>query len=257
MNVKTASEIDPFVQDMIAGTNGLMYRPLIGRLDRYPVPKFPLPKCAGKFCLDIGSSWGRWSIAAAQEGYSVIGMDPSLEAIKAARRVARQLGVSRVFYIVADAKYLPFKEGSFDVVFSFSVLQHFSEENVKKTLTEVARVLKSGGISLIQMANRYGLRNLFNQLKKGFKSPKAFDVRYWKPSELVKTFSRLIGSSRLQADSFFCLNAQCGDIDLLPAHFRLVIRLSNLLTRRANEWPRLKHMADSVYVSSIKRGEPH
>ena len=41
---------------------------------------------AGSRLLDLGSSWGRWSIAAARKGYSVVGLDPSLGAVLAARR---------------------------------------------------------------------------------------------------------------------------------------------------------------------------
>ena len=37
--------------------------------------------------LDIGCSWGRWSLAAARKGYSVVGIDPSLGAVMAARRI--------------------------------------------------------------------------------------------------------------------------------------------------------------------------
>jgi len=93
--------VDAYVQQIVGGTCGHMYRPLIGKLSRYPIPEIRLPQGSGQILLDIGCNWGRWCISAARKGYSCVGIDPSLRAIRAACRVARQLGVS-VSYIVAD-----------------------------------------------------------------------------------------------------------------------------------------------------------
>jgi ubiquinone/menaquinone biosynthesis C-methylase UbiE len=54
-------------------------------------------------------------------------------------------------FIVGDARYLPFPSKSFDRVFSYSVLQHFSYTDASASVVEIGRVLKSGGESLIQM----------------------------------------------------------------------------------------------------------
>ena len=99
--------IDPVVAYLIAATNGLMYRHLIGRLESYPIPDIDLPPGEGRTLLDVGCSWGRWSLAAARLGYTVIGIDPSLGAVMAARRVARQLNLAATF-LVGDARHLPF-----------------------------------------------------------------------------------------------------------------------------------------------------
>ncbi len=85
--------IDPVVAYLVAATNGLMYRHLIGRLDSYPIPEISLPPGEGRTLLDVGCSWGRWSIAAARRGYAVIGIDPSLGAVMAAQ--ARGAAVER------------------------------------------------------------------------------------------------------------------------------------------------------------------
>ena len=42
-------------------------------------------RTGGTRLLDIGCSWGRWSLAAAARGYDAVGIDPSLGAIMAAR----------------------------------------------------------------------------------------------------------------------------------------------------------------------------
>ncbi len=154
----SANGIDPFVQRAVADTNGMLYRPLLNQLRRYPIPELRLPPGRGELLLDLGCNWGRWCIAAGQQGYQTVGVDPSLEAILAARRISRQLGLAGI-YLVADARFLPFQLATFDMVFSYSVLQHMSDENVELVLAQAARVLRSGSACLIQMANRYGMRS--------------------------------------------------------------------------------------------------
>src|SRR6267143_4955553 len=73
--------------------------------------------------------WGRWTIAAARAGYTPIGMDLHIDALEAASRVSRQVGV-RADYVCADVEHLPFRSGSIDVFFSYSVLQHLERAQV-------------------------------------------------------------------------------------------------------------------------------
>src|SRR5215471_13637273 len=50
-------EIDFFVQNTIAGTNGGFYIPLIGKLKNYPIPDLRLPAGDGAAFLDLGCNW--------------------------------------------------------------------------------------------------------------------------------------------------------------------------------------------------------
>ena len=241
--------VDPYVQEVVAATCGLMYRPLIGKLSRYPIPELRLPDGAGETFLDIGCNWGRWCISAALKGYAPVGVDPSLDAVRAARRVARQLGVS-VNYVVADARYLPFSARCFNITFSYSVLQHFSKEDAKLCLAEIARTLKCSGISTIQMPNIFGLRNLYHQLKRGRKEATAFDVRYWSLPELKKTFTDFVGPTSFFVDGYFALGVSPRDTDLLPLKYRFVVRFSEGLRQISEKVEWLKYFADSVFVKS-------
>jgi SAM-dependent methyltransferase/uncharacterized protein YbaR (Trm112 family) len=248
-------EIDPVVQGSVSATCGTLYQPLVGHLQRYPIPELRLPPGDGKLLLDIGCHWGRWCIAAARKGYVPVGIDPSLEGIEAARRIAKQLQVT-AHYLVADARRLPFRTDTFDAAFSFSVLQHFAKDNVRLAVAEMARVLKPGGTSLVQMPNALGLRSLFRQLRYRFwrgMPQHGFDVRYWTPRELEAAFEELVGPSRLEADSFYSLNAQSADIELLPAKYQFVVRASEATRSIARVVRPLHRLADSVYVRSIAR----
>ena len=245
--------IDPYVQEAIASTCGLMYKGLINKIRGYPIPDLQLPKMQGMRFLDIGCNWGRWCISAARKGCKCIGIDPALDAIKAARRIARQMELPNI-YLVADARYLPFRPESFDIVFSYSVLQHFDKEQAKLSLDEIGRILKNKGVSLIQMPNCFGIRNLYHQARRGFKEPQAlsFDVRYWLPQEMKRVFSDSIGRTSLSIDGFFSLNAQKNNSEFLPLRYRILVNCSGMLKKASEYIPFLVYLADSIYIDSIK-----
>jgi len=244
-------KIDPVVQEVVAATCGGLYRPLVGRLETYPIPELPLPPGKGELFLEIGCNWGRWCIAAARRGYRVVGIDPSLEAIAAARRVAHQLGVEAT-YLVADARHLPFPDESYDIAFSYSVFQHFGKSEALTSFDEIGRVLGPGGLAKLQLANVYGARSLWNQLREHrFREPRRlFDIRYWSPGELRGELSRRVGPTVLEADGFFTLNPQPADLELLPLRSRVVVRTSEALRRVSGRLPPLRYTADSLYAVS-------
>ena len=241
--------VDPTVQDLVAATCGGLYRQLVGQLESYPIPELPLPPGEGRVFLDVGCSWGRWCVAAARLGYRVVGVDPSLEAISAARRVARDLSID-ASYVVADARHLPFPHQSVDVAFSYSVLQHFAKQDALAAFDEIARVLRAGGLAKLQLANAYGPHSLWKQLReRRFREPRAlFDVRYWSPSELRLALETRVGPTTLEADGFFTLNPQAADLGLLPRRSRLVVRASDTLRRASRGLPPLRYSADSLYA---------
>ncbi len=248
--------IDPWVEQGLVLTHGNLYRKLPYGIAAYPIPDWPLAPGAGERVLDIGCNWGRWSIAAAKAGYDVVGVDPNLDAVRAARRVAAQLGVD-ARYLVADGRRLPFPDGRFDVVFSYSVLQHFSRPDARACIEEIGRVLAPGGRAIVQMASATGLRNLLLQLRRGFSDPGEFNVRYWRPGALVRMFSELVGPASLAADGYLSLNPQLTDLHLLRPAARLVVRISHTLKRASANVHPLVYLADSVWVTAARPvGDP-
>jgi SAM-dependent methyltransferase len=232
-------------------TSGLGYSHLVGKLTEYPIPEIRLPPGEGRSLLDIGCSWGRWCVAAGRRGYVPVGLDPSLGGVMAARRVCAQLGIQARF-IVGDARHLPLRSSLFDQVFSYSVIQHFSPADAAQTIGHAGRVLKAGGNSLIQMPTKLGLRCLYNQLRRGFREPTGFDVRYWSLGELRRLFESRIGRTQFSVDCFFGIGWQASDAHLMPPVFRAVIATSEFLRRLAARFPPLTRIADSVYVESRK-----
>jgi len=245
-------QIDEFVSAVIVGTNGSLYRHLVGKLKAYPIPNLKLPPGDRKLFLEIGCNWGRWCIAAARLGYRPVGIDPSLKGIRAARRVARQLGVE-AHYLVGDGRFLPFPDGTFNQAFSYSTLQHLSKVNTQATLREIHRVLGDQAGSLVQMPNVFGIRCLYHQARRGFRQTQGFEVRYWTPGELMETFASILGPSRLFVDGYFTLNPQISDLHFLPARYRAIVHTSEALRRMSELFPPLAYLADSLYVASTRQ----
>lgn len=243
-------EVDDFVQKEIPLTSGNLYFSVQNKLTRYPIPEIRLPKGNGETLLDIGCNWGRWSIAAAQKGYKPVGIDPNLDAVLAARRASKHLGVETNF-VVGDARFLPFADESFEVVFSYGVYQHFSKENTRISLDEAKRVLQKNGKTLFQMANKYGIRSFQQRWRRGFTEGEDFDVRHWTPAELMETFEKRFGKMKLTSDCYFGLGIQGSDVDLLPIHYKAVVYSSGILRRISQVITPLRKLADSVYLESI------
>jgi ubiquinone/menaquinone biosynthesis C-methylase UbiE/uncharacterized protein YbaR (Trm112 family) len=247
--------VDEFVQNEVPYTSGILYFSVQHKLTRYPIPTIRIPTGNGKRLLDIGCNWGRWTIAAAQKQYKPVGLDPSLDAVLAARRVSRQLGVETDF-VVGDARFLPFSDDAFDTVFSYSVLQHFSKENARLSLDEIVRVLKRGGHTFVQMPNKFGMRSFYQRWRRGFAEGKDFDVRYWAPAELIKTFEEKFGNATMTTDCYFGLGIQKADVDLLPLPYKMVVYSSEALRRVSKTIKPLIKLADSVYLESINQNKP-
>jgi ubiquinone/menaquinone biosynthesis C-methylase UbiE/uncharacterized protein YbaR (Trm112 family) len=253
-NSTDEGKIDEYVQGEIPYTSGNLYFSVQHKLTRYPIPECRLLQGKGERLLDIGCNWGRWSIAAAQKGYQPIGLDPSLDAVLAARRVSKQIGVKADF-VVGDARFLPFADDSFDTVFSYGVFQHFSKDNVKISLDEVVRVLKRDGNTLFQMPNKYGIRQYQQHRRRGFTEGEGFEVRYWTPSELMETFEEKFGETKMTTDCYFGLGIQASDVDLLPAHYKMVVHSSEFLRKLSGIIKPLTKVADSVYLESLNQNK--
>ena len=88
-------------------------------------------------------------------GASVVGVDIVLEPLKSLENYIKGAGLSsRIFTVVCDVTKLPFRDGIFDAVTSFGVVEHFrSTSEVIATLSEAQRVLKIGSHLILTIPN--------------------------------------------------------------------------------------------------------
>lgn len=99
----------------------------------------------GKKVLDFGCGNGRHAIKLVEEGaQKVVGIDENPEFVDAAKK---EHALPEITYITAEGGALPFRDSSFDFVFSNFVVQHF--ENSRKAFHEIHRVLLPGGEALL------------------------------------------------------------------------------------------------------------
>lgn len=111
----------------------------------------------GKDVLDLGCAGGFMAEAMAARGANVTGIDPAAQAIGAARAHARAAGL-RIGYDVGVGEALPYDPAGFDAVVCVDVLEHVTD--LHRVLSEVARVLRPGGLFLYDTINRNPLARL-------------------------------------------------------------------------------------------------
>ena len=98
--------------------------------------------------LDLGCGTGTNCIYLARHNWEVVGVDFSILAIRRARRKARQTGVDCQFYR-GDVTDLAFLADPFDLALDIGCLHSLSPERWERYATEVARLVRPGGLYLL------------------------------------------------------------------------------------------------------------
>jgi len=143
-----------------------------------------------------------------------IGVDISVEALKLAK------GANR---ILCDARLLPFRDCSFDVIFAFEVLEHLYDS--EKIVSEIRRVVKSDGEFAVSVPNA---RSPFSRISYNGKD----HVHWFTPRSLESMLDHFgFKYSRISNDIFLpILKVKLGKFaKLLPLDWHeLIIRLCHL-----------------------------
>lgn len=111
----------------------------------------------GKKILEVGSGRGIDSLRMAQRGATAYCIDLTRQALQITVSISGDTR-SKIHPLQADAERLPFRDESFDLVFSQGVMEHLGE--TRKMLLEQSRVARRGGYVLVDVPSRYSLQTV-------------------------------------------------------------------------------------------------
>lgn len=108
--------------------------------------------------LDLGCGAGRHLAYLASRGFTVDGMDISPNGLRYTRERLIDANLP-VRLSLADMTDLPYAGCCFDAIVSTYVIHHNREAGLRKTISEIWRLLKPGGVAFITIPSIRGGRN--------------------------------------------------------------------------------------------------
>ncbi len=135
-----------------------------------PVSKYragpeTLPKPVAGYVLDLGCGWGRNLRMLSRASGTAVGLDISTVMLDHAKRHCAETGVPPVL-VRGEASELPFKNRSFERVYSVLTLMHLSKDQARLCIAEIARILRPRGEAILTLPNLFsdiGIASVFLQ----------------------------------------------------------------------------------------------
>lgn len=193
MTKQTAKETPAMVEakkDVVADYNGYDYKKIFWEdadrkyedmADRMAIRRL-LPQEMNTF-VDIAGGYGRLADEYLSRAKSATLFDYS----KTELAQAREMYGDKIKTQPGDIYDLPFKDDSFDALMMIRATHHFKE--MQKVSDELYRILKPGGIAVIEVANKKTLPKM---------------VRYWTKKSEINPFSRDVAHLKdLNSDGFY------------------------------------------------------
>jgi SAM-dependent methyltransferase len=100
--------------------------------------------------LDAGCGGGGTALSLAEEAGFAVGLDLDARFLGTGTRLAAEKAITGGAFVQGDGERLPFRESSFDLVFSHSVIEHVGSADLY--LRECHRVLRPGGVLYLSTA---------------------------------------------------------------------------------------------------------
>jgi len=124
-------------------------------LVRYAIQQFVGTNLSHQYVLDLGTRFGKMACFFARMGGKVIGTDVVSRGLRTAQGEAKTCQVAdRVLFVTCSGDLDLFKDDSFDLIFTKSVL--IVVKDLEKVLVEIKRILKPNG-KIVFIENARGL----------------------------------------------------------------------------------------------------
>jgi ubiquinone/menaquinone biosynthesis C-methylase UbiE len=176
----------------------------------------------------------------------VVGLDLEHEALKRHRTIARRTR--------GDLSNLPFADGTFDLVTANMVLEHLREPATQ--LSEIARVLKPGGVFVGLTPNRFGYQaTLARCIPEPVKRSLVWMLQARAAHDLFPTYYRVNTSATIeQLAKRAGFSGVAVEHVLSHAQFAVVLPLAvlELLFIRALMGTRLRHLRPNLVIRLVK-----
>lgn len=189
------------------------------RDEPYILPLLDAVTIPGGRVLDVGCGLGADLRQFSRRGMKAIGVDLSPNNARLSKLGFRVMGLDSGTALPADAENLPFRDGTFDLVYSYAVVHH--TPNTEKAIGELHRVLRTGGRAAFMIYHKgagyywvllvhgllrlkFGRRALQEQLVKHYdRSPHA----QWYSMEDAAALLSRFDNVRAEAFGFFAQGA--------------------------------------------------
>lgn len=161
------------------GSDLMQLQKLFQHREHLAVTEMPVDRLNGLMVLEIGPGAGAHSALFASKGAIMTSLDITLNRVVETNRKFSLLGRDDIcFALQGDAEMLPFPDNHFDIVYSNGVLHHTPD--TPKTIEEVYRVLKPGGLAVIMLYARHSFLFWVNMfLLKGILLGNIFRHKNW------------------------------------------------------------------------------
>jgi len=140
--------------------------------------------------LNVGCGTGGFNLVAEESGARAVGVDADPEAIAICALKREKAGGA---FVRAAAERLPFPDGTFDVVYCFSAIEHV--ESVEESVAEMVRVARRSGLIYVHTPNAWSWYEGHYKLLWAPFLPASLGRLYLKargrPSEYLATLRRL------------------------------------------------------------------
>jgi len=104
--------------------------------------------------LDLGCGSGRHLVYLSEHHFDMYGIDIAREGIHLAEEWLRSKKLYATLARGSVYNRLPYRDNFFDAVISTRVLHHAAPERIQKTIAEIERILKPGGLVYITVRKR-------------------------------------------------------------------------------------------------------
>ncbi|MBI5117962.1 class I SAM-dependent methyltransferase [Candidatus Poribacteria bacterium] len=163
--------------------------------------------------LDLGSGSGRHVVYLAQNGFSVYGLDSSPEGVEITRTRLGGEGLTADLQLQSMMERLPYEDDFFDAVISIQVIHHAKIADIRRTVGEIARVLKKGGFVFVTVPKQRNVCETYQEIEPGTFVPqdgleKGLPHHYFTPDELREVFKDFETTDiHLDSGEHYCMSS--------------------------------------------------